>query len=93
LQNFVSSQNFTNTYKQRWVFGNSAHRVVTCRPPFNPLYLAVIGAARFTVYRLNCQGEWGNTGLGHTKLEFFQKYAFTLKQDRILTKISVGKTI
>jgi hypothetical protein len=28
-----------------------------------PLDLAVIGAARFTAYRLNCQGEWRNTGL------------------------------
>jgi len=26
-----------------------------------PLKLAVTGAARFTAYRLNCQGEWRNT--------------------------------
>jgi hypothetical protein len=58
-----------------------------------PLDLAVTGAARFTAYRLKCQGAWRNTGLGHRKLEFLEKYPFTLKQDRILKKISVGKTI
>jgi hypothetical protein len=31
--------------------------------PLIPLDLAVIRAARFTAYRLNCQGEWRNTGL------------------------------
>jgi len=51
-----------------------------------PLDLAVTGAARFTAYRLKCQGEWRNTGLGHRKLEFLEKYPFTLKQDRILKK-------
>jgi len=50
------------------------------------LALAVIRATRFTAYRLKHQGEWRNTGLGHTKLEFLHKYPFTLKQDRILTK-------
>ena len=57
-----------------------------------PLDLAVIGAARFTANRLNCQGEWRNIGLGHTILEFLQKYPFALKHNRIL-KISVGKAM
>jgi hypothetical protein len=48
--------------------------------------LAVIGAARYTAYRLSCKGEWRNMGLGHTKLKSLQKYPFTLKQDRILKK-------
>jgi hypothetical protein len=48
------------------------------------LNLGVIGAARFTAYRLNCRGEWRNTGFGQTKLEYLQKYPFTLKQYRIL---------
>jgi hypothetical protein len=38
-----------------------------------PLGLGVIGAARFTAYKLDCQGEWKNTGLGHTKVEFLQR--------------------
>jgi hypothetical protein len=50
-----------------------------------PLDLAV-GAARYAAYRLSCKGEWRNTGLGHVKLQFLQKYPFTLKQDRILKK-------
>jgi hypothetical protein len=54
----------------------------------NPLDLAVTGSARFTAYRLNYQGEWRNTGLGHTKLEFFQKYPLKLAQDQILKNIS-----
>jgi hypothetical protein len=51
-----------------------------------PLDLAVIGAARFTAYRLKCKGEWRNMGLGYLKLEFLQKYPFTLKKDRIFKK-------
>jgi hypothetical protein len=47
----------------------------------NPLDLAVTGASRFMAYRLNCQGEWRNTGLKHTKLEFFQKHPLKLTQD------------
>jgi hypothetical protein len=35
-----------------------------------PLDLAVIEAVGIAAYRLKCQGEWRNTGLGHTKLEF-----------------------
>jgi len=58
-----------------------------------PLDLAVTGAARFTAYRLKYQGEWRNTGLGHKKLEFLQKYPFTLKQDRILKKYQLLKHI
>jgi len=56
-----------------------------------PLALAVICATRFTAYRLKHQGEWRNTGLGHMKLEFLQKYPFTLKQDRILKKYQAVK--
>jgi hypothetical protein len=59
----------------------------------SPLDLAVIAAARFTSYRLGSEGEWRNTGLGHMKLEFLHKYPFRLKQNRILKKVSVGKTI
>jgi hypothetical protein len=55
------------------------------------LNLTLIGAARFTTYRLNWQGEWRNTGLGHMKFEFLQKYPFTLKQDRILNKFQLVK--
>ena len=39
-----------------------------------------------TAYRLNCQEVRNNTGLGHTESEFFQKYHFTLQQDRIHKK-------
>jgi hypothetical protein len=46
-----------------------------------PLNLAAIKAAGLTAYRLKCQGEWRNTRLGHTKLEFLQKYPSTLNQD------------
>ena len=53
-----------------------------------PLDLAVIGAAALTAYVLKCQEEWRNAGLGHTKLDFLQKYRFTLKQDSILKNIS-----
>ena len=61
-------------------------------PSLASLDFGVIGAARFTTYRLNCQGEWRNTGFGRTKLEFIQKYPFTLKQDRILKEYHlVGK--
>jgi hypothetical protein len=42
-----------------------------------PLDLAVIGAARYTAYRLKCRGDRRNTGLGYLKLEFLQKYPFT----------------
>ena len=38
---------------------------------------------RTSADRLKCQPEWRNMGLGHTKLEFLQKYPFTLNQDRI----------
>jgi len=56
-----------------------------------PLALAVIWANRFTAYRLKHQGEWRNTGLGHIKLEFLQKYPLTLKQDRFLIKYQLVK--
>jgi hypothetical protein len=57
-----------------------------------PLDLFAIETAELTAYRLKCQGEWRNTGLGHTKLEFLQKYPYTLKQDRILKKYQLVKT-
>jgi hypothetical protein len=60
--------------------------VALCQTPLN---LAAIVAA----YRLKCQGEWRDTGLGHTKLDSFRKYSFTLNKDRVLKKISVGKAI
>ena len=43
-----------------------------------PLDMAVFGAASFPAYRLNCQGEWRNTGLRYKKIEFLQKYLFIL---------------
>ena len=43
-----------------------------------PLDLATIEAVALTAYRLKCWGEWRNTGLGHTKLTFLQKYPYTL---------------
>jgi len=58
-----------------------------------PLPLAVIRATIFTAYRLKHQGEWRNTRLGHTKLEFLQKYPFTLIQDRILKKYQLVKQL
>jgi ribonuclease HI len=57
-----------------------------------PLDLAAIEAAGLTAYRLKCQGEWRNMGLGHTKLEFLQKYSYTLNQDRILEKYQLVKS-
>ena len=56
-----------------------------------PLDLAAIEAGGQNAYRLKCWGEWRNTVLGHTKLEFLQKYPFTLNQDRILTKYQLVK--
>jgi hypothetical protein len=58
-----------------------ARKVTLC---LTPMDLAVIGAARFTAYRLNYQVEQRNTGLGHMTPESLHKYPFTLKQDRIL---------
>lgn len=46
-----------------------AMKVALCLTP-----LAVIRAIRITAYRLKHQGEWRNTGLGHMKLDFLQKY-------------------
>ena len=62
--------------------------VALCLTPLDP---AVIAAARFTSYRLRCEGEWRNTGLGHRKPEFLQKYPFRLKQNRILKKHQLVK--
>jgi ribonuclease HI len=49
------------------------------------------GANGSELYLLR-QGEWSNTGLGHTKLEFLQNYPYTLKQDRILKKYQLVKS-
>jgi hypothetical protein len=57
-----------------------------------PLDLAAIEAARLTAYTLKCQEEWRNTGLGYTKLEFLQKYPYTLKQDKILKQCQMVKS-
>ena len=54
-----------------------------------PLDLATIEAAGLTAYRLKCQGAWRDTGLLH-KLDFLQKHAFTLNQDRILKKYQLA---
>jgi hypothetical protein len=51
-----------------------AQEVVLCQ---TPLDLAAIEAAGLTVYRSKCQGEWSDTGLGHTKFNLLQKYPFT----------------
>ncbi|XP_071572363.1 uncharacterized protein [Temnothorax nylanderi] len=65
-----------------------ALEIALCIPPLD---LAVEHAARNTAYRLKCQGEWRNTGLGHTRLDLLQKNLFTLKQDRILRKYQLVK--
>lgn len=45
-----------------------APEVALCLPS---LYLSVIGAAGFTVYRFKCQGEWRNAGLGNRIVNSF----------------------
>jgi hypothetical protein len=61
-----------------------------CLTPLDPV---AIEAAGLTACSLKCQGEWRDTGLGHTELDFLQKYPFTLNWDRMQKKISVGKAI
>ena len=46
-----------------------ALEVVLCQTPVD---LAAIEAAGLTAYRSKCQGEWRDTGLGRTKLNFLQ---------------------
>ena len=48
-----------------------------------PLDLKIMYAARSTAYRLACQCEWKDNGLGHAKLDFLQRHPFKLKQNRI----------
>jgi hypothetical protein len=55
------------------------------------LDLAAIEAVEFTVYRLKCQGEWRNRGLRQAKIDFLQKYPFTLHQDKFLKKYQLVK--
>ncbi|XP_020298245.1 uncharacterized protein LOC109862582 [Pseudomyrmex gracilis] len=56
-----------------------------------PLNQQVVSAARLTAYKLKCQGEWRQFGIGHTKLGFLHKSPFTLKQDRIPRIYQVNK--
>jgi hypothetical protein len=56
-----------------------------------PLDLGAIEVTGLTAYRLKCRTEWRNIRLGHTKLEFLQKYPFTLNQDRNLKKYQLVK--
>ncbi|XP_020297531.1 uncharacterized protein LOC109862048 [Pseudomyrmex gracilis] len=65
-----------------------ALEVALCIPP---LRLTVISAAKLTAYRLRCQGEWRDFGVGHTRLEFLHKPPFTLKQNRIFRIRQVDK--
>jgi hypothetical protein len=60
-------------------------------PCLTALHLAVIGSATFTANRLQCRGEWRNTGLGYLIIEFLQEYPFTLKQDKIRKKYQLVK--
>ena len=53
--------------------------------------LAAVEVARLTAYRSKRQRERRDTELGHTKLNFLQKYPFTLNQDRILKKYYLVK--
>jgi hypothetical protein len=66
-----------------------ALEVALCR---TPLDLAAVAAAGLTAYRLKCLGEWKDTELGHTQLNFLQKYPFTLNQNRILNKYQLVKS-
>ncbi|XP_077256495.1 uncharacterized protein LOC143894228 [Temnothorax americanus] len=61
-----------------------ALEIALCVPP-------LVNAARNTAYILRCQGEWRNTGTGHTRLDLFQKHTFTLKQDRVPKKYQLVK--
>ncbi|XP_011705799.1 PREDICTED: uncharacterized protein LOC105460998, partial [Wasmannia auropunctata] len=61
-----------------------ALEVALCLPPLDQ---KIIYLARLTAYRLMCQGEWRNTGLG-----LLQKHPFTLKQDRIPRKHQLTNT-
>jgi hypothetical protein len=56
-----------------------------------PLDLAAIEAVGLTAYRLKCQGEWRNTGLGHTKLLIPPEIPITLNKDSILKKYQLVK--
>jgi hypothetical protein len=57
------------------------------------LDLTVTGAARLSTYRLKCQGEWKDTGLEHTKLNFLQKHSFILKEAKIMKKYQLIKSL
>jgi len=66
-----------------------ALQTALCSPPLDQ---TIIRLARQTAYRLKCQGEWRNTGVGHTRLGFLLKHPFTLKQDRIPRRYQLVKT-
>jgi hypothetical protein len=65
-----------------------ALQVALCQ---TPLDLTTFKAVGLTAYRLKCQGEWRNTGLGYTKLDFLGKYPLTLNKNRILKKYQLVK--
>jgi hypothetical protein len=71
-----------------WTTPTEALEIASC---LTSLELVVIGAARFTAYRLLWHGYWKNWELGHMKLKFLQKYPFMLKQDIIFEKYQFVK--
>jgi hypothetical protein len=62
--------------------------VALCQTPTD---LAAIEAVALPAYRVQRRGERRDTGLGHTKLNFFRKYPFAPNQDRILKKYQLVK--
>jgi len=66
-----------------------ALEIALCFPPLNQ---TIVCSARLTAYRLKCQGEWRNVGIGHTRLGFLHKHPFTLKQDKIPRQYQLVKT-
>jgi len=64
-----------------------ALEIALCSPPLNQTIICLVG---LTAYKLKCQGEWKNAGVGHTRLGFLQ-HPFTLKQDKIFRKYHLKK--
>ncbi len=48
-----------------------------------PLDLQIKCLARITAYRLKCQGEWRESGIGHANIKLLHARPFAAKQDRI----------
>ncbi|XP_070511795.1 uncharacterized protein [Cardiocondyla obscurior] len=67
----------------------AALQVALCICPLDQL---IIHNVRQTTYRLYCQGEWRDAGIGHTALGFLNSFPFTYKQDRIPRKYQEGRT-